>query len=453
MRLSGFASAALALATFAHRMSAQTMETPVAFDSAQRLMAITPALAERLSLTQPAWPVAGEYRDARLYRIDPSGGFVLVASRAGGAYERFALRDDQVAALRAAIDAAVAIAGRPVGEVAGAASEPAGNAFAQHLTLLSGLVYAPVAASLATSPSGAGALYLAVTGGTFFISYSAAQSHRITRAQSALAVNLGVATGLAGWGVGYAAAGNSDKGVRAVALGSALVGTIAGTSLGRTMTDAEAQAAMAGMETVAAATWAMSSAADADTRTMAGVAAASEVIGFPLGVSYPRHAGYRVTSGDVNALQTAGLVGALYGAATIKSDPSVRAVGLALGTTYVAGVLLGDLAVVRPFDLTTSEANIGTIGAIAGGLIGLAVPVLAESDNNATIFGATAIGATLGFSAALAIANPMRAQAASARGAGAGGQQSRLQFRVTTPWLGGLLQRRPGAYPFVRVTF
>lgn len=451
MRSSTFLCAAVACCALAARATAQTIETPVAFDSAQRLLTVTPALASRLNLSPPSWPIAGEYRDARLYRVEPAGGFVLVAARTDGSFERFSLREDQVAALRAAIDAATMVAGRPVGEAPGAASEAAGNAFARRLTVLAGLIYAPTAASLSSSPSGAGALYLVVTGATFFASYGAAQSGHITRAQSALASNLGVAMGMAGWGAGYAATGNSDKGVRAIALGSALAGTIAGASLGRGMTDAEAQGAMAGMETVAAGAWALSSVAGASTRSASGIAAASELIGFPLGVSYPRRATYRVTAGDVNALQTAALVGMLYGAAVAGKDPGARELGVAVGATYVAGALVGDAAIVRPFDLTTADANIGTIGAIAGGLIGLAIPVLAESNENALVFGSAAVGATLGLSAAISIANPARAP--RTRLSASDGQRARLQVRATTPWIGGLLQRRPGAYPFLRVTF
>ena len=452
MRFRIIALAVLLFCETAHRAAAQSVETPVAFDSAQRVMIVTPALAQRLSLAPPVWPVGGDYREARLYRIEPTGGFVLVASRANGAFERFLLREDQVVALHTAIDAAVAIAGRPVGELAPGPSEPAGNGFARHLTVLSALVYGPLTASLADGPSGGGALYLLVTGGTFFVSYSAAQSGHITKAQSNLAANLGIATGLAGLGAGYAAVGDADKGVRALALGSALVGTIAGASLGRTMTDAEAQGAIAGIETVAAASWALSSAVGRDPRATAGVVAASELVGFPLGVAYPRHAAYRVTAGDVNALQTAGLVGALYGAAALgKSGASEREVGIALGSAYVGGVLLGDLAIVRPLELTTSEANIGTVGAIAGGLMGLAVPVLASSDNNSFIFGAAAVGATLGFSAALSIANPQRAGSPVTRTDS--GRQSRLQIRPMLPAIGALAQRRPGVYPILQVTF
>ena len=451
MRPSITAGIALVFCACAHRATAQTVESPVAFDSSQRIVAITPALAERLSLAPPVWPVTGEYRDARLYQVQPQGGYVLVAARADGAFQRYPLHDDQAAALRAAIDAAVALSGTPVGDIVGGVSEPAGNAFARHLTLLSGVMYAPVAASLASGPTGAGALYLVVTGGTFFVSYAAAQSERITRAQSDLAANLGLAIGLAGWGAGYATTGNSDKAVRAVALGGALVGTIAGASLGRTMTDAEAHSAMAGIETVAAATWAIASGAGADGRAAAGLVSASGILGFPLGVAYPRHVRYRVTAGDVNALQTAGLVGALYGAAATSKNARARGIGLAVGSAYVAGALVGDLAIVRPFDLTTSEANIGTIGAIAGGLIGLAVPVLAQSDDNAVLFGAPAVGATIGLSVALGIAKPLRAP--RVRLSDRSERRSRVQVEPTIPWLAGLLQRRPGAYPVLRVTF
>ena len=454
MRLLIVASAVLALPAAVRRAGAQTVETPIAFDSAQRVTAVTPALAERLHLAPPVWPVLGDYREARLYRASPDGGFVLVAARVGGAFERFALQTDQVTVLRAAIDAAVAATGRPSGDLAPDISEPAGNGFARHLTVLSALAYGPLAASLANDPKAGGALYLLTTGGAFFISYDAAQSGHITRAQSDLAVNLGLATGLGGWGAGFAAAGNSDKGVRGVALGSALVGTIAGASLGRTMTDAEAHGATVGIESAGAATWALASAAGASDRTMAGVVAGSELIGFPLGVAYPRRASYHVTAGDLNGVQTTGLVGVLYGAALGgRSGASTRQLGIALGSSYVAGALVGDLVIARPLDLTTSEANIGTVGALAGSLIGLAVPVLAGSDDNAFIFGSAAVGATLGLSAALAIANPARARASDHGRVGSTGDRSRVRLSASGPMVLGLLQRRPGAYPLLRVIF
>ena len=185
-----------------------------------------------------------------------------------------------------------------------------------------------------------------------------------------------------------------------------------------------------------------------------GIVAGSELIGFPLGVAYPRRASYHVTAGDLNALQTAGLVGVLYGAALGgRSGASSRQLGIALGSSYVTGALVGDLTIARPLDLTTSEANIGTVGAIAGSLIGLAVPALAASDDNAVIFGSAAVGATLGLSAALAIANPARARASERRRVGRSGEQSRVRLSASGQLVLGLLQRRPGAYPLLSATF
>jgi hypothetical protein len=189
------------------------------------------------------------------------------------------------------------------------------------------------------------------------------------------------------------------------------------------MTDAEAHGAIVGIETAAAATWAVASAAGASDRASAGIVAGSELIGFPLG--------------------------AIGG----RSGASSRQLGIALGSGYVAGALVGDLAIARPLDLTTAEANIGTVGALAGSLIGLAAPVLAGSDDNAFVFGAAAVGATLGFSTALAIANPPRARSSERSRAGNPGRESRLRITTATPAVLGMLWRRPGAYSLVRVSF
>ncbi|CAN5833257.1 hypothetical protein BH11GEM1_BH11GEM1_35770 [soil metagenome] len=66
----------------ATRAEAQARERPVPFDSAGRIMSISPPLAARLGLSAPLWPVTGDYIDARLYGIDVAGGgFVLVVQR------------------------------------------------------------------------------------------------------------------------------------------------------------------------------------------------------------------------------------------------------------------------------------------------------------------------------------------------------------------------------------
>lgn len=410
-RLARSVAAALVFVFVAFRASGAqtTIETPAPFDNARRVIAITPSLAERLRLAAPVWPVAGEFRDARLYAVQPDGGFVLAVQRPGGAIERFRLSESQRGALAAAIDAAMIVAGHPTGEPgADVVSEPAGNAFARRQTILAALVYGPLAASLASDGSAAGALYLLVTGGAFFATYGGAQSSGLTRAQNALGGDLGIAGAAGGWLAGYAADGNSDRGTRALALGGAIAGTIAGISLGRGLTDAEAHSASAGVRSAALLGWAGSEAAGASSRGASGVVAASELVGFPVGLAYARRASYTVTAGDVEATGTAGLIGALYGA-TFAGDLQHPSHGQYawLGASYLGGLIIGDRLISRQFDLTQSQSSVGELGALAGGLIGLALPVLMDSHSNAVRYGASAAGATLGTWAVIAESNPL----------------------------------------------
>jgi hypothetical protein len=440
--------ACLALAV-APRARAQLIETPVPFDSAHRVLAVTPILAERLRLAEPVWPVRGDYRDARLYSLS-LGGYVLVALLPNGALQRYELTDAQRTALGSAIDLAMASAGHPTAPAGSEVSEPAGNGYARHVGLLSAAVYAPLAASLFDDGSAAGAAYVLTTGGAFFISYSAAQNGQITRAQGDLSANLGLAAGAAGLGLGYVASGNGDRGVRGLALGSAVVGTIAGVGLGHGLTEAEAHAAFVGIEGAGASTWAIAAGAGASRRTTAGLIVASEPIGYLLGVRYPRVSSYAVTAGDLNAMQTSALVGGVVGAALISNGggASDRQVGAAVGAGYIGGLLVGDAAIARPFDLTNADANLVTVGAVAGGVMGLAVPLAAQSDNAALIFGSVAGGAVLGMSVIFASTDFHQVgqrQGAVDRGGG------RLQIEPGA--LLGLATRTPGRYPLVHFSF
>jgi hypothetical protein len=292
-----------------------------------------------------------------------------------------------------------------------------------------------------------------VTGLTFFISYNAGRTGRITRAQSDLASNMGLAAAAGGVLLGYAATGDADKGVRALALGAGIAGTIAGASLGRPLTDAEAHAGVTGIEATAAAGWALSSAAGASPQGIAAAVAGGEALGYVLGVRYPRRASFKITAGDMNAVQTAGLVGALYGGAALSAidNPSARQIGITMGSSYLAGMVVGNYTIARRLDLSSSEANIATVGALAGGLIGLAVPVLTQSSDNSLVLGAAGFGATLGMAITLGITQDSR----SASGARLD-RTSDGGWRVTAPsalGLAGLATRAPGRYPLLRVTF
>ena len=418
------------------------------FDSARRVLVVTPPLAERLHLAQPAWPVSGEYRDVRLYSLS-QGGFVLVALLPNGALQRYELTDNQRSALAAAIDVALLASGRPTGQVGAEPSEPAGNSYARHVTTLGAFLYAPLAASLFDEGGAAGAAYVLTAGGAFFISYDAAQSGHITRAQADLSANLGLTAGLAAAGAGYAATGQAAKGVRGAALGTAIAGTIAGVGLGQHLTEAEAHGVTVGMEGAGASAWAIAAGAGATGRGMAAAVVASTPLGYFLGVEYPRTASYTVTAGDLNAMQTAGLVGGLVGATLIGGHASPRQTGIAVGGAYVAGLLVGDLAIARPFDLTTSEANVVTIGAWAGGIMGLAIPLIVSSHNASLLFGSAAGGATIGMAGMFSATNARRAgepETPTSRNAS--------RFEVN-PGMGvlGLATRTPGRYPILRLSF
>jgi len=432
---------------------AQSTETPVPFDSAQRVMAITPAVALRLKLTAPAWPVTGEYQEARLFAVSPGDAFTLVVRRPSGASDRFTLSAGDRDVLRSAIDAAMSATGRPSAEFgADLVSEPAGNRFAARLTTLAAVAYAPLAASLIDSPEGAGAAYLLTTGLTFFVSYQAAQSSGITRAQSELAGDLGLASAGGALLLGYSATGDADKGVRAAALGGAVLGTIVGASAAAKMSDAEAHGAMLGLRMGGALGVAASSFASGDDRSLAAASVAGMAIGYPLGLMYPRHASYLVTAGDEEAMGTTALIGAAWAAATLgdNSNPSGARVGATLGVGYLVGGLLGSQTFARPFNLTRSQSTVLDVGAVAGGLVGLAIPVLSGTDNSGTLWAAAAGGATLGV-AVLAGSFPHASKVAPV--AGRFRRLGGAQFSVSPMSALAFAGRTPGRYSLVNVRF
>jgi hypothetical protein len=425
----------------------QTIETPVPFDSARRMLAITSDVADRLGLRPPAWPVSGAYREARLFSVAPSGGFTLVVERPTGAFERFTISDAARASLSGVVDAAILASGglSARGVPAVVVSDPIGNRFAGRLTVLSAIAYGPLAASLADEGPGAAALYLATTGLTFFASYGAAQQNQFTRAQADLASDLGLASGAGGYLLGYAGSGRGeDKGVRALALGSAFAGTITGAVVGKGMTDAEAHGTTLGIEVGAATGLAISRALTDNGRVAAATVVATGAIGLPLGLMYARRAPYTVTAGDAESVGLSGLIGAAWSATTLGDSPTDRRVAATLGTGYVLGALIGDLTIARDLNLTRSQSNVLKVGALAGGLVGAVIPVLAEDVQPAVAFAAVAGGATLAV-ATLAGSFPQTSLAL--------GPVGRMRWSFSPSGLFGLKSRRPGLYPLGRVTF
>ncbi len=94
------------------------------------------------------------------------------------------------------------------------------------------------------------------------------------------------------------------------------------------------------------------------------------------------------------------MVGATAFVANLEDSPNAEKAAAAIFTTgLLAGTFLGDRFLVRPYDHTETEGWLVGIGAVAGGLIGAAIPLLADSyedENGAAIAGAGAGGAALG---------------------------------------------------------
>ena len=384
----------------------QSRERPVAFDSAGRVMTISPPLAARLGLGAPTWPVSGDYIDARLYAVDVTGaGFVLVVQRQREVLERYPIDMAQRRALAAAIDSATTSATTRGGPDAMPTfiSEPVRGTFVVNQTLLGALVFGPAASGLADDPTLGAAAYLALTGGMFFVSASMTQTSPVSRAQNHLSWHSARRAAIAADLLLYTLTGD-DRGGRSYAaatLAGGIAGDVLGFVLGEPMTDAEAHGTSHG-STVTAALAATSMGAaglfqdNASNRFATAAIVGAGVIGYPLGLRYVRTSPYRVTAGDVGTLVTTEFLG-MGAAATLLGGDSGEKLGWGLvGTGFALGALAGDRLLVRPFDHTESDARLLQYGAFAGSLVGLIAPVLAQSNNSHLIFGAATAGGILG---------------------------------------------------------
>lgn len=112
---------------------AQVVERPVAFDSAGRVIVMTPYIAQRAALRAPWWPVAGDFTEARLYAVNDT--YVLAVNRPSGVVERFNLSAADREAIRA-------IVSRLPSDVI-ASRVNARNSFVRGQTLLGLTVYGP----------------------------------------------------------------------------------------------------------------------------------------------------------------------------------------------------------------------------------------------------------------------------------------------------------------------
>lgn len=405
-----------------HTTEAQIREQPVAFDSAGRVDVISPPLAARLSLTAPIWPVTGDYLDARLYSLDDAArSFVLVVRRPQGAIERFALDATQRAQLAAAVDRGARLAQVRMGADSAPTmvSEPVRGLYVVNQTALGLLLYGPAAAAVTENPAAGSAAYLLVAGGTFFFANNLTRNTPVSRAQNHLSWHSAWRGAIAANLALYALAGDGADGrlAAATALAGGIAGNVAGFVLGKPMTDAEAHGTSYGSTVTALlATGLVGTAGmfdgEASERAASAVIVAAGALGYPLGLRYVRRAPYTVTAGDVGTLTATTLLGvAAAGTAILESDISEEAASGILTVGYVLGLVAGERLLVRPFDHTEAEARLLSLGTVAGALIGIALPVAAQADNERVYLGAATIGGILGALLAENQAAPRRAAA------------------------------------------
>jgi len=438
------------------RIAAQIVERPVPFDSAGLVTVMTPFLAEKAALRPPWWPVSGDFTDARLFTANDST-YVLAVTRRTGVVERYTLSGTDRDAIRAVVSRL------PRGVIV--ARNDARNAFVKNQAILGLLVYGPTfAGSIANNPAGVTAGYLVVAGGTFFAASEIARRTSISRAQSDLAFNMGHNGALAGWGAMYAI-GAENRAQSAGAFVGGLAGASLGVGIGRDMTEADAVGAAFGSDIGALIGWGTAEAirgketctpnpdptiAPKCSRSLSNksevlLVLASGIIGYPMGVLYPRNAHYNVTPGDIQTLWGTTMLGmAMSGTLFIGRGSSGRAVAASFTAGGVAGIIAGDRFLVQRYDHSRTDGGRVVLGTVAGGLVGAGIATLTNTNdpNPHLVLGLASAGGLLGI-----IATERYVEAAPDAG------QPRIRVTFNPAGMLGLATRAPGNHSLLNVRF
>jgi energy-converting hydrogenase Eha subunit C len=372
--------------------SAQVIERPVPFDSAGLVTVMTPFLADKAALRPPWWPVSGEFTEARLFTANDST-YVLAVGRRTGVVERYNLTATDREAIRAVVS-------RLPREVIVARTD-ARNGFIARQTLLGLIAYGPTfAGAIANNDAGAAAGYLVVAGGSFFAASEISRRMLVTKPQTDLSFNLGHNGALAGWATMYLLHSNNHMQSAGAFIGG-LTGAALGLHFANGMTEADAIGAGFGSdigaligygaaETIRGSSGCVQKSDGTfdcggriSDRGVVALVLASGIIGYPLGVLYPRNASYSVTPGDIQTLWPSAAIGASAASLFLSDDPTTSHAALALTSGGVVGMILGDRFLVRKFDHSRADGLRVTLGALAGGLMGAGIASLTNpSDPN-----------------------------------------------------------------------
>ena len=431
---------------------AQVVERPVPFDSAGRLFVMTPYIAGRAALQAPWWPVSGDFAQARLYTVTDSS-YILTVTRRTGVVERYTLSVADRDAIRA-------IVSRLPQEVVEPRND-ARNSFIRNQTLLGLGVYGPTFAG-AVGDNGAGytAAYLVVAGGSFFAASEISRRIFISRAQNDLSTNTGRNGALAGWGTTYLM-GMTNRAQSAGAFIGGITGTALGLRIGRNMAEADAVGAGFGADISALIAWGTTEALAGEERctivnevyscsdrfsdkAQVALILGSGLLGYPLGVLYPRNARYNVTPGDIQTLYTTTWLGALAGVSFLPESPKTSTAYAAATAGGVVGLIAGDRFLVRRFDHGRSEAGRVMLGTGAGALMGAGIAALIDTDLESPqlVFGMATAGGLLGLIVAETYVDAQ---------ADAGRRGARISFNTAS--ILSMAARTPGNHSLITVRF
>jgi hypothetical protein len=353
---------------------------------------MTPFLADKAALRPPWWPVSGEFTEARLFTANDST-YVLAVGRRTGVVERYNLTATDREAIRAVVS-------RLPREVIVARTD-ARNGFIARQSLLGLIAYGPTfAGAIANNDAGAAAGYLVVAGGSFFAASEISRRMLVTKPQTDLSFNLGHNGALAGWATMYLLHSNNHMQSAGAFIGG-LTGAALGLHFANAMTEADAIGAGFGSdigaligygaaETIRGSSGCVQKSDGTfdcggriSDRCVVALVLASGIIGYPLGVLYPRNASYSVTPGDIQTLWPSAAIGASAASLFLSDDPTTSHAALALTSGGVVGMILGDRFLVRKFDHSRADGLRVTLGALAGGLMGAGIASLTNpSDPN-----------------------------------------------------------------------
>jgi hypothetical protein len=444
---------AFLLLGFGVPVTAQVIERPVPFDSAAHVMVMTPLIADRAQLRAPSWPVSGDFVEARLYTVTDST-YILTVRRESGVVERYSLTWGEREAIRVNVS-------RLPPEVVREQSD-AGNAFIRNQSLLGLAVYAPAFSYAIGENSAASAVagYLVVAGGTFFAASEIARRLFITRAQNDMSFNTGLNGALGTWGAVYIV-GGSDNAQAAGAFVGGLAGTALGLRIGRRLTEAEAVGAGFGSHLGALIAAGTTEMLQGDSECMIApegfpvcedrpghklqvfTIIAAGLIGYPLGILYPRNSSYNVTPGDIQTLISAGLLGVSAGVSFLPESPKRSTAWAAITAGGIIGVLAGDRFLVRRADHSRTDAGLLFLGTTAGGLMGAGVAALIDNDlHPPLVFSLATVGGLAGLVVTERSRNPR---------SDAGRQRVRVVFNPAG--VIGLATRTQGAHSLFSVRF